>query len=167
MIVRSATEADLPAILTIYNEAVLHTVATADVVEQSLAARQTWYAEHLAASLPMFVAEEGGQVLGWGALNQHRPRYGYRFTVENSVYVAVVAQGRGVGKLLLTTLIASAKEGGYHTILAGIDSGNTASLHLHAAFGFQTVAQLKEVSYKFDRWLDVIYMQLMLDDRTK
>ena len=166
--VRPATEDDLPAILDIYNHAVLHTTASADYEPQTLAVRQQWFAERTGAGFPIFVAvndsavEGTDRVVGWSAYGPYHGRIGYRFTVENSIYVAADRQGQGVGKLLLATLIAHARERGFHSIIAGIDGSNEASMRLHAAFGFEHVGRLKEVVYKFDRWLDVVYMQLRL-----
>ena len=89
-------------------------------------------------------------------------RAGYQFTVENSVYVAADQRGRGIGKQLLAPLITAAKERGFHAIIAGIDAENQASLRLHAAFGFEKVAHLRQVGFKFGRWLDVVYLELLL-----
>lgn len=163
MIIRPAIEADLPAVLAIYNHAVLHTVATADYEPQTLAQREAWFSEHEQGGYPVFVAEDEGVVVGWIALNKHHPRYGYRFSAEDSVYIAPEAQGRGVGKLLLTRLIEAARSMEVHALLAGMDSNNEASLRLHRSFGFVQVAHYKETIYKFDRWLDVIYLELILE----
>ncbi len=165
--IRSATEQDLPDILGIYNHAVLHSVATADYEPQTLEARSVWYTERTKAGFPIFVAEErtSGEVVGWSAYGPYHNRYGYRFTVENSVYVSNDWRGQGIGKLLLPPLVEHATAGGYHSIIASIDGSNTASIRLHAAFGFEEVGRIREIVYKFDRWLDVVYMQRMLGER--
>jgi len=160
--VRPATADDLPSILEIYNHAVLHSTATADLVPQTLEARRRWFDEHAAAGLPVWVAELDGRVAGFAALNSHRERPGYRFTVENSVYVAADSRGRGVGRALLEETVTGARRLGLHTILAGISGDNTASLALHARFGFAEAARFKEAVYKFNSWIDVIYLQLLL-----
>jgi L-amino acid N-acyltransferase len=161
--VRAATSADLPAILDIYNEAVRNTTATYDYEPHTLDDRRAWYEDHRANGYPVFVAvDDRGRVVGWSALNQYRARKGYRFTTENSVYVAADQRGRGIGRQLLAPLIDAARQGGFHAILAGIDASNEASLRLHTAFGFREVARLKEVGFKFDRWLDVVYLELLL-----
>lgn len=160
--VRAATVEDLPAILDIYNYAVLKTTATADQTPQTLEARQAWFDERTAQGMPVLVAVDGAEVLGWGALNRYHARVGYRFTVENSVYVAESAQGRGVGRALLAELVEAARRGGYHAIVAVLAGDNEASTKLHARFGFVEMGRLRELIYKFDRWIDVVYLQLLL-----
>ena len=130
--------------------------------EPSLEARRAWFEVRVAAGLPVIVAEEDGEVLGWGALNPFKDRYGYRFTVEHSVYVAERARGRGVGRALLAELVAAARRGGFHALIAGVDGDNTASLALHTRQGFVEVARFKQVVFKFERWLDVVYLELLL-----
>ena len=169
--VRPATPDDLPAILDIYNHAVLHSTATADYEPHTLDMRTKWYAERTAAGFPIFVATEAAAVsdahaeavVGWSAYGLYHSRVGYRFTVENSVYVAHDQRGRGVGKALLAPLLEHAQAHGFHAMLASIDSENEASLRLHSAYGFEPVARLKQTVFKFDRWLDVIYMQKIFD----
>ncbi len=157
---RAATTDDLPAILDIYNDAVLHTTATYDYEPRTLAHRAAWFEDHVKHNYPVFIAEdEAGRVVGWSSLNRYHERMGYRFTSENSVYVAADQRGRGVGKLLVAPLIDAAQTLGLHAILAGIDSENDVSVRLHARFGFEKVAHFKQVGFKFGRWLDVIYME--------
>jgi phosphinothricin acetyltransferase len=166
MVIRPATSADLPAILDIYNEAVLHTTATYDYEPQTLANRSAWFEEHQRAGFPIFVAqEESGRVVGWSNLSSFHPRPGYRFTVQNSIYVAVDRRGRGVGKRLLAPLLEAARSRGFRAILAWIDADNEASLRLHAAHGFERVAHLREVGHKFGRWLDVVLMEWLHPER--
>lgn len=108
--IRPATESDLPGILEIYNEAVLTTTATYDYEPRTLDQRKAWFADHQAGDYPIFVAIEGGQqIVGWSALNRYHDRPGYRFTTENSVYVAAAYRGRGIGQLLLKPLIEAAR----------------------------------------------------------
>jgi phosphinothricin acetyltransferase len=156
---RNATETDLPGILAIYNHAVLNTTATADYEIQSLEARAAWYRERIAAGYPVLVAESEGRVVGWAAIGCYIPRYGYRFTAEDSVYVAPEAKGKGVGTALLKAICDEADRMGLHVLVAKIDSANEASLRLHARFGFVQDGYFKEQIYKFDRWLDVVHMQ--------
>lgn len=163
MIVRAAAKADLPGILDIYNDAVLNTTATADYEVQSMTARAEWLATRQRLGLAVLVAEEEGQVVGWSSLSPYQPRYGYRFTAEDSVYIAADWRGRGVGKLLLSALVDESRGAGLHSLIAKIDCQNTASIRLHTGCGFEQVGLLKQVVYKFDRWLDVAYLQLMLD----
>lgn len=163
MTIRPATRADCPGILAIYNDAVLTTTATYDYEPRTLEHRQAWFDDHERGGFAVFVAEdEQGRIVGWSALNRYHDRPGYRFTSENSVYIAADSRGKGLGKLLLAPLIDAARAKGLHAIIAAIDATNEASVRLHARFGFVTVGQFKQVGYKFDRWLDVTYMELLL-----
>jgi L-amino acid N-acyltransferase len=163
MIIRPAKLEDLPQILEIYNEAVLNTTATYDYEPRALQHRITWFEDHAKQSYPVFVAvNDDGRVVGWSALNRYHDRAGYRFTSENSIYVAADWRGRGVGKLLIPPLIVAARQRGLHAILAGIDASNDASIRLHTQFGFEKVAHFKQVGFKFGRWLDVVYLELLL-----
>jgi L-amino acid N-acyltransferase YncA len=163
MTIRPATPADLPGVLEIYNEAVLNTTATYDYEPRTLDQRVSWFDDHVKNNYAVFVAvAERGRIVGWSSLNRYHDRPGYRFTSENSVYVAADQRGKGIGKLLLGALIEAAKKRHLHAILAAIDADNEPSIHLHATFGFQQVAHFKQVGYKFERWLDVVYMELLL-----
>jgi phosphinothricin acetyltransferase len=162
-VVRRATYSDLPGILEIYNDAVLHTTASYDYQPRTLDHRRAWFDDHQRSNYPVFVAvTPDGRVVGWSALNRYHDRIGYQFTAENSVYVAADWRGRGLGKQLLAPVIEAARVRGIHAIIAAIDASNDVSVRLHAGFGFQTVGHFKQVGYKFDRWLDVIYMELLL-----
>lgn len=164
LVVRPATPADLPGIHDIYNDAVRSTTATYDYEPRSFEYRRQWFADHQRDGYPVFVATlPGGGVAGWSSLSPYHPRAGYRFTAENSVYVAADQRGRGLGGRLLEPLITSARTLGLHVIIAAIDARNTASLRLHERFGFRQVGLFREVGYKFGRWLDVAYLQLTLD----
>jgi L-amino acid N-acyltransferase len=165
MKVRPAERDDLPQILEIYNEAVLNTTASYDYEPRTLEHRITWYEEHLRNNNPVFVAQSQalhGRVVGWSALNPFHSRIGYRFTAENSIYVAADQRGQGIGKLLMAPLLDAAKERELRAIIAVIDAENKVSIRLHARFGFEKVAHLKQVGFKFDRWLDVIYMERLV-----
>jgi phosphinothricin acetyltransferase len=163
MKIRPATRADLPAILEIYNEAVLNTTATYDYEPRTLEQRTQWFEERQRDGYAVLVAEDDdGRIVGWGALNPYHARPGYRFTTENSVYIAADQRGKGFGKMLLAPLIEAARQRGLHAIIAAIDASNPASVRLHERFGFKTVGHFKEVGFKFDRWLDVVYMELIL-----
>jgi phosphinothricin acetyltransferase len=139
---------------------VLKTTASYDYEPRTLEHRTTWFEDRTREQYPIFVAEnEARQVVGWSALNPFHTRMGYRFTAENSVYVAASERGKGIGKLLMEPLITGAKKRGLHAIIAVIDAENEPSIRLHAHFGFEKVGLFKEVGYKFDRWLNVVYME--------
>lgn len=158
---RPATVADLAAINAIYNHYVVHSTCTYQTEPSTAEERANWFNLHDVPH-PIIVAEEAGEVIGWGALNQFHPRQAYGRTVEDSVYVRHDQHRRGVGRTILKELVRLAIERGYHTILGGISADQEASIALHASLGFEKVSHLREVGYKFDRWLDVIWMQKMI-----
>jgi phosphinothricin acetyltransferase len=158
---RLATPADLPAINAIYNHYVIHSTCTYQTEPATADERKAWFDAH-GSAYPVTVIEDAGEVIGWGSLSKFHQRSAYRPTVENSVYVRHDRLARGIGKLLLEDLIRRAEKQGYHSIMALISADQEASVRLHARFGFITVGNLKEVGRKFDRWLDVVYMQKML-----
>lgn len=159
--IREATAEDLGAINDIYNHFVLHSICTYQEVPSSLNERQKWYDQH-GEKHPITVAIIDDQIVGWGSLSKFHARTAYRFTVENSVYVHHQHHKQGLGSRILGDLIERAKALGHHTIIAGIDSEQAGSIALHSKFGFQKVAHLKQVGYKFGRWLDVVYMELLV-----
>ncbi len=163
MRIRPAQRADLPRILAIYNHEVLCSTATADEEPQTLVARTRWFDDHAAQGLPVLVAEAGGGedggVVGFAALNRFHTRPGYRYTVDDSVYVADSHRGHGVGKLLLEALLVEVPRRGYHSVIAVITSDNGASLRLHERAGFTPAGRLANAVFKLGRWVDVIYLQ--------
>jgi len=161
--IRPAIEADLATINDIYNHYVLHSTCTYQEEPEPLDGRQLWFRNH-GERHPVIVAELDGQVVGWGSLSPYHARSAYRRTVENSVYVHHQHHRRGVGSLLLGELIVRARDLRHHAIIAGIDAEQTASVALHAKFHFEKAGHLKQLGFKFGRWLDVIYMELILDD---
>lgn len=168
MEIRTATASDLGTILDIYNEAVLNTTATYDYEPRTAKAQMDWFVEHQVNGLPVFVAVGGdGRIVGWSSIGPYRPRPGYRFTVEDSIYVAAPERGKGIGKLLMPPLIDAANRLNRRAILGVIDSESQASLRLHAQFGFQEAGRLTQVGFKFGRWLDVVIMELLLDQPTQ
>jgi L-amino acid N-acyltransferase len=161
--IRPAQRADLQSILDIYNEAVLNTTASYDYEPRTLEHRTAWFEDHERLNYPIFVAvDDQERVVGWSALNPFHSRIGYQFTTENSIYIAADQRGKGIGQLLLPPLIEGARQRGLHAIIAAIDATNEASIRLHARFGFEKVAHLKQVGFKFGRWLDVVYMELIV-----
>lgn len=158
---RTATQADLAAIVAIYNDAIRTTTATFDTEEKTLEDRRAWLAAH-DAKHPVIVAQVGAEVVGWGSLSAWSDRCAYAATCENSVYVAASARGKGVGKSLLAELVNIARRAGMHTIIARVAAGNPASERLHEAAGFVRIGVMREVGRKFGRLLDVTMYQLML-----
>jgi phosphinothricin acetyltransferase len=130
----------------------------------SLEMRKAWFESRQREGYPVFVAEEEGRLVGFSSYGPFRAWAAYQFTIENSVYVAADQRGKGVGKLLLAPLIGSAAQKGMHAMVAGIDASNDASLRLHFSFGFKEVAHFREVGYKFDRWLDLKFLELILGE---
>lgn len=161
--IRFAREADLPEILEIYNEVILHTTAVYTYQPHTPEMRKAWYDDKMKAGYPVFVAEEDGNVIGLSSYGPFRAWPAYKYTVENSVYVAESSRGKGVAKLLMQPLIDDARSQGYHAIIAGIDAANEPSIRLHRSFGFGEVAHFREVGYKFGRWLDLTFMELLLE----
>lgn len=162
MDIRAATEADLPQILAIYNEVVTNTTAIYDKTISTLEERRAWFDGRKRQGMPVLVAAEVGEVLGFSSFGEWRARWGYRFTVEHSVHVRADQRGRGVGRALVEALFPHAKALGMHVMIAGIDSQAAASIRMHEKLGFEHVARFQEVGHKFDRWLDLVCMQKKL-----
>ena len=160
--IRKAGIQDLPAILTIYNDVIVNTTAVYDYKPHTLEMRTAWFNTKKEQGIPVFVAEENGEILGLSSFGPFRAWAAYQFTVENSIYVASDKRGKGLGKLLMPPIIDAAREMGMHTMVAGIDASNEASIGLHRRFGFEEVALFKQVGWKFEKWLDLCFMQLML-----
>jgi carbon storage regulator CsrA len=159
--IRPAAEADLPAINAIYNHFVLHSTCTYQEEPSTAEERAAWFAGH-GPKHPITVAERDGEVVGWGSLSRFHPRSAYGHTVENSVYVRHDFHRQGIGEALLADLLERAKAAGHRTILALIDTQQRGSITLHEKLGFVEVGRLREVGFKFGRWLDVVYLQRMV-----
>ena len=160
---RPSTEADIPAIHAIYEHAVLHGTGTFETDVPDLAEMTRRRAEVLGRGLPWLVAEQDAQVTGYAYANYFRPRLAYRFCLEDSIYLAPAAQGKGVGRLLLAELMARCEAAGARQMLAVIgDAENKGSVGLHASLGFEHTGVLKSSGWKFGRWLDVVLMQRQL-----
>lgn len=165
MLIRAATPADIAAITAIYNDAVANTVAIFNENLVDEANRLDWLEARQAAGFPVIVAVEGESVLGYASYGDWRAFSGYRHTVEHSVYVKKTVRGRGLGQALLEALLPLARAQGKHVMIAGIESGNLASIKLHQKLGFEITGQMPQVGMKFGRWLDLTFLQLILDDR--
>jgi L-amino acid N-acyltransferase YncA len=168
-ILRASRDADVPAITAIYAHHVLHGTGTFEIdppTETDMAARR---ADVLGRSLPWLVAEEAGAVVGFAYCNWFKPRPAYRFSAEDSIYLAPGAHGKGLGRALLAELAAQAERAGVRKLIAVIgDSANAGSIGVHRSVGFTDVGVLKSSGWKFDRWLDVVLMEMALGagDRT-
>ena len=158
--IREATEADLPAILAIYNDAVANTTAIWNDNLVDMENRRQWYAVRKAKGFPVLVAEKHGAVAGYAAYGDWRAFEGFRHTVEHSVYVHKDHRGSGIGRLLMVELVERAKAGGIHVMVGCIEAENKASIRLHEALGFRHVGTFTQVGVKFGRWLDLSCMEL-------
>jgi phosphinothricin acetyltransferase len=160
MLVRNAAAADLPAVHAIYYLHVLRGLASFEEIPPALDEMRRRFAEVTAQGLPYLIAEEAGDVVGYGYCAPYRTRSAYRFALEDSIYIKEGLQRRGVGRALLEELIARCERLGYRQLIAVIgDSANAASIGLHAALGFVRAGTLRSVGYKFGRWVDSVTMQ--------
>lgn len=165
IILSPATEEDLPALLDIINREIATGSARWEYTPWSLNEAHTWLAEKQRDSKPVIIAQYENAVAGYGTYGQFRQKIGYQFSMEHSVYVVPEKQGLGIGSAIMQWLIQSATDNGYHTLIAGIDAANEESIRFHARFGFEEVARLREVGFKFGRWLDLVFMQRMLNNK--
>ena len=163
MIVRDAEDRDLEAVRRIYNDAVAHTTAIWNEVIVDLEDRRRWAATRRALGYPVLVAEVDGEIAGYGSFGDFRAFDGYRHTCEHSVYVDDRFRRRGIARALVAELEARAARLGKHAMIAGIEAGNAASIALHADIGFVEVGRLPQVGRKFERWLDLVFMEKILD----
>ncbi|MDB5677738.1 GNAT family N-acetyltransferase [Sphingomonas bacterium] len=164
-VIRDAASNDAVGILPMYNYAVRETTAIFDTGESDLAAREIWLTKRQEAGFPVLVAEIDGAIAGFASFGDFRAWDGYRFTVEHSIYVAPDRHREGIGRALLTGLIERARAAGKHAMVAGVEAGNAGSIALHVALGFREVGRMPQVAEKFGRWLDLVFLQLLLDDR--
>ena len=162
--IRRATPADAPAIAAIYNHEVEHETSTFDLVPRSAQDQLDWQNAREGA-FGVFVAELGGEVVGFGALSPYKERAAYRTTVEDSVYVRRDMGRRGIGRVILAHLLETAADGGFHAVMARITTLSVGSIGLHEALGFREVGVEREVGRKFGKWLDVCLMQVLLHER--
>jgi L-amino acid N-acyltransferase YncA len=163
IIIRNALESDLSALLEIYNDIILTTTAIYSEEPHTLQMRLDWFNERKQAGFPVIAAEQNGVLVGFATYGKFRVWPCYRFTIEHSLYVHKDSRGQGISKILLQEIISLAKSAGMHALIAGVDSENDISLQLHLKFGFTQVAHFKEVGFKFNRWLDLIFLEMILD----
>lgn len=161
--IRPATVADLPAVVDIYNDAGVGTTASYDLDPVDLADRRAWFDALTAAGFPVLVAVDGeGSIIGYASYGTFRNKAGYAHTVEHSVYVAAGRRSAGTGRLLMDALIDHARQRDVHAMVGCLDADNAASLAFHRRLGFTETGRLPQVGRKFDRWLDVVFMVLLL-----
>ncbi len=160
--IEDATKEDLTCILNIMNEEILKTTNIYDTTTRNDNYIQTWFSSKQSEGYPVLVARVGHQVIGYATYGPFRPFEGYRFTVEHSIYLAKEHQHKGLGRNLMTALIDLAKVQGFHVMVGGIDAANVPSITFHKKAGFTEVGRLPQVGRKFDQWLDLVLMQLLL-----
>ncbi len=163
LLIRHATPADAEAIRTIYNHEVENETSTFDLVPRSLDDQLAWQNARQGAFC-VFVAELSGDVVGFGALSPYKERAAYRTSVEDSVYVRRDMGRRGIGAAIVGHLLQTAKDGGFHAVMARITTLSVGSIGLHQSLGFQMVGIEREIGRKFNKWLDVAIMQCLLHE---
>jgi L-amino acid N-acyltransferase YncA len=166
VILRDATQADLPAIVAIHNSTIDDTTTTWSDEPETLEHRQAWFAAREDARDPVLAAEDDGEVVGfaaWGWFRGEGTWPGYRHTREHTIHIRDSHRGQGVGRLLLDALVERAAGAGVHVLVAGVDSANEGSIRFHERMGFVEVARMPEVGRKFDRWLDLVLLQRILE----
>jgi L-amino acid N-acyltransferase len=160
--VEDAREGDLQGLVAIYNDVLATSTAIFSHVPVSLEERTRWWRARASQGYPVLVARDARGVLGYASFGDFRAWPGYRFTVEHSVHVRADGRGRGIGTVLVTELIARAAALGKHVMIGGVDADNTASIRFHERLGFEQAGRLCEVGYKFERWLDLVFLQRRL-----
>lgn len=163
--IRAARPADIARVTAIYAHAVAHGTASYELEPPSLSEMEQRFATLTSSGYPYIVATSGSDILGYAYAGPFRPRRAYRFMVEDSIYLAPEAQGRGIGRLLLDRLVHECTALGFRQIAAVIGDGerNLASVGLHAAAGFRHAGMLEGSGYKHGRWLDTVFMQLTIN----
>jgi len=159
MQLRDAAEGDLAGIVTIYNDVIATSTAVYSSTPVTLEDRRQWWSARVAAGYPVLVAVDESGVIGFSTFADFRSWPGYRFTVEHTVHVRADRRGGGVGTRLLQALFPRAASLGKHMMIAGVDAANTASIRFHERLGFEQAGCLREVGHKFDRWLDLVFLQ--------
>ena len=167
MQIRDATQADIDQITAIYNEVLTNSTAIYNDRPATREDRLAWWKSRIDQGYPVLVATDGANIFGFASFGDFRSWPGYRFTVEGTVHIDSNFRGKGVGTVLLKALIVRARLAGKHTMIAGVDAENTASLRFLERFGFERVAHLREVGFKFDRFLDLVFLQYWITPPTK
>ncbi len=166
MEIRDARPADMEAVTAIYNDAIRHSRAVWTETPVDVADRRRWLAGHRRAGDAVLVAVDGdGTIVGYASFGAWRPWEGYRHTVEHSLYVRSDRHRQGIGRALLLQLVERARAAGKHAMVAGIEAENAASIRLHRRLGFEPVGRLSQVGSKFGAWLDLLFLERLLDER--
>jgi phosphinothricin acetyltransferase len=160
--IRPAAEQDLPALTAIYNEVIASSTAVYSDTPVDVADRRAWWLARTGQGYPVLVADGEGEVLGFSTFGDFRAWPGYRFSVEHSVHVAARRRGGGVGRALVQALFPIAADLGKHVMIAGVDGENGASIRFHERLGFEQAGRLRQVGFKFARYLDLVFLQRFL-----
>jgi L-amino acid N-acyltransferase YncA len=160
--IRDARDEDLEGLVAIYNDVLATSTAIYSSVPVTLEERRAWWHSRTAAGYPVLIVRDAAGVAGFATFGDFRSWPGYRFTVEHTVHVRADGRGRGLGTLLLQALLPRAAALGKHMMIGGVDAANAASIRFHERLGFQQCGLLREVGYKFDRWLDLVFLQRRL-----
>ena len=163
MEVRDAEPRDLEAMRAIYNEVLAGSTAIFSDTERTAADQANWFKERCEHNWPVIVALSEGALVGYATYGSFRAWPGYRHTVENSIYLAPHVRGRGLGTQLLRALLDRARAQKFHAVIAGIDGENLVSMRLHEKLGFVKVGHLRQVGRKFERWLDLVFYERLLE----
>ena len=151
-------------ILAIFNDAILHSTALYDYKPRTMESMVAWFENKRKGNFPVVGAlDEAGELLGFASYGTFRAWPAYKYSVEHSIYVAAKYRGKGLGKLLLQEVIRNARQQNYHVLIGGIDSQNAVSVRLHRQFGFEHAGTIRQVGFKFGKWLDLDFYQLILD----
>lgn len=162
LVIRPYAPADIPAVTRIYGHYVRDTVITFETEEPDEAEMASRFSAIVGKGHPLLIAEQAGNVVGYAYASTYRPRAAYRFTCEDSIYLAPDAVGQGLGGLLLGRLIADSATAGLKQMLAVITAERANSIRLHEKHGFRFIGRYEALGYKFDRWLDIVHMQRAL-----
>lgn len=161
--IRRCDENQLPEILEIFNEAILHSTALYDYKPRTMASMRTWYAAKQQGNYPIIgVFDPDDQLLGFTSYGSFRNWPAYKYSVEHSIYIRSDMRGKSLGRILLREIIKSAEEQDYHVLIGGIDASNATSISLHEKQGFVFSGTIQQAGYKFGKWLDLSFYQLIL-----
>jgi phosphinothricin acetyltransferase len=164
IIVQCTHERHADAILEIFNDAIINSTALYEYKPRDTQKMAAWFEAKRAGAFPVIgVEDEHGTLLAFGSYGTFRAFPAFKYTVEHSVYVHQDHRGRGLGRVIMDAVIAAARENGVHALMGAIDATNAGSVALHERLGFKHVGTLPEVGFKFGRWLDLAFYQLLLD----